>query len=85
MTSARPAILPEPNVEPFFCPCEGWFDGTSATAPQVAGAPGLIWTANPNWTYDQVITAILSNARYQAALDGLIATEGVLDIDAALP
>ena len=73
------------QADPSFCWCEGWFGGTSATAPQVSAAAALIWTANPSWTCDQVITAILSNARYEAALDGLIATEGVLDIDAALP
>ncbi|MBI5049872.1 MAG: S8 family serine peptidase [Nitrospirae bacterium] len=36
-------------------------NGTSMAAPQVSGTAGLIWSANPTYTYTEVKNAILSN------------------------
>lgn len=36
--------------------------GTSMAAPNAAGAAALIWSANPTWTRDQVVTQLLATA-----------------------
>ena len=38
------------------------FDGTSASAPHVAGAAALVWSAFPDWSRDQVRDYLLANA-----------------------
>ena len=54
-------------------------NGSSFSAPQVAGAAALLLQAHPDWTADEVKGALLGTAR---ALDG--STAGALDIKAAL-
>ncbi|MFM1802793.1 MAG: hypothetical protein RJA81_2145, partial [Planctomycetota bacterium] len=38
-----------------------YFNGTSSATPVASGAMALAWGANPTWTRDQVIAAILGN------------------------
>ena len=65
-----------------------WFDGTSASAPVVAGLAGLLFSEHPDWTARQVADRITSTAR-PANLDGrpeLVGRfgAGVVDFAAAL-
>ncbi len=38
------------------------FEGTSASAPHVAGAAALVWQAHPDWTRQQVVDFLLASA-----------------------
>ena len=60
------------------------WDGTSMAAPMVAGAAAAIWSKNPSWTYKQVRERILSTARKVPALEGRVASGGILNLKAAL-
>ncbi|QDV91088.1 Intracellular serine protease [Phycisphaerae bacterium RAS2] len=60
------------------------WDGTSFSAPMVAGAAALVWAKHPDWDYGQVKNAILSSARRTEALQGRIQTGGMLDLAAAV-
>ena len=60
------------------------WDGTSMAAPMVAGAAAAIWSKNPTWTYKQVRERILSTARKVPALEGRVASGGILNLKAAL-
>jgi len=60
------------------------WDGTSMAAPMVAGAAAAVWSKFPHLNYRQVRERILKSARKVAALDGRVATGGVLDVGAAL-
>lgn len=62
----------------------GWLSGTSMATPQVAGVAGLLLGLQPGWTYGQVRDRILATARPLAALSGMTATGGMLNIQAAL-
>jgi hypothetical protein len=53
-------------------------------APHVAGAAVLVWSANASWSHAQVRSRILSTTRPVAALQGIVATGGVLDAAAAM-
>jgi hypothetical protein len=61
-----------------------WMNGTSMAAPHVAGAAVLVWSANASWSHAQVRSRILSTTRPVAALQGIVATGGVLDAAAAM-
>lgn len=61
-----------------------WMSGTSMAAPHVAGAAVLAWSANPDWNLSQVRSRILSTTRPVAALQGIVATGGVLDLAAVM-
>ncbi len=60
------------------------WDGTSMATPMVAGAAALVWSKYPNETYLQIKERILKSARVVPALNGKVATGGVLDVAAAL-
>ncbi len=60
------------------------WDGTSMAAPMVAGAAAAIWSKNPTSTYKQVRERILSTARKVPALEGRVASGGILNLKAAL-
>ena len=61
----------------------GFLNGTSMASPHVAGAAALAWAAHPDWTYTQVRDLILDSARWNPNVNGLVATDGVLDVAAA--
>jgi large repetitive protein len=58
--------------------------GTSMATPQVSGAVALLWGFVPSWTYSQVRTGILGTVRLTAAMNGKVATGGVLNVRNAL-
>jgi subtilisin family serine protease len=58
--------------------------GTSFAAPHVTAAAALVWGQHPDWTYKQVRDAILKSARPMESLKGKCATEGLLNLEAAL-
>jgi subtilisin family serine protease len=65
-----------------------FFDGTSASAPVVAGLAGLLFSAHPDWTPREVAERITSTAR-AAKLDERPELKGrfgagVVDFAAAL-
>lgn len=62
----------------------GTKSGTSMAAPHVAGAAALIWSRNLAATYTDVRDAILESAAPNAALVGRVATDGELDLPAAM-
>jgi subtilisin family serine protease len=53
--------------------------GTSASAPLVAGAAGVLHAAHPNWTAAQTITALQNSATYNSSM-----TEPQINLPAAL-
>lgn len=60
------------------------WDGTSMAAPIVAGAAALVWSRFPEEDYKQIRNRLLNSVRKVSALKGKVATEGVLDVSAAL-
>ncbi|MGI9013124.1 MAG: S8 family peptidase [Phycisphaerales bacterium] len=58
--------------------------GTSMASPHVAGAAGILKSAQPSLTYLQIRSAILDNVRPVASLSGLTVTGGVLNLNDAL-
>ncbi|MCC7229355.1 MAG: S8 family serine peptidase [Fimbriimonadaceae bacterium] len=58
--------------------------GTSMAAPHVAGAVALLYGFKPDWSYSQVRNTILTTVRVTSALNGKVATGGVLNIGNAL-
>lgn len=61
-----------------------YMSGTSMATPFATGAAALVWAANPTMTMSQVRARIMSTVRPAPALNGLVATGGVLDLRAAL-
>ena len=59
-------------------------DGTSMAAPHVAGAAALMLSENPDLTPWQVTTMLVDSATPVAALNGKVAANGRLDVDAAI-
>jgi subtilisin family serine protease len=60
------------------------FDGTSMASPHVAGAAALIWSKYPGLTSIQVRDRILKNVDQVAGFNGLVATNGRLNLFKAL-
>ena len=58
--------------------------GTSMATPVVAAAAAVIWSANPEWTYDQVIEVLESTVSDLANTSKPNATNGILDLGAAM-
>jgi subtilisin family serine protease len=61
-----------------------YLSGTSMASPHVAGAAVLVYGQNPAWTYTQVRSRILTTTRALTGLSGVVATGGVLNLQAAL-
>src|SRR5262245_58937310 len=61
----------------------GTYSGTSMATPHVAGSLALVWDAHPDWTYRQVIEAVLNTADRIPSLSGKVVT-GRLDVGAAI-
>jgi hypothetical protein len=59
-------------------------DGTSFSAPLVAGAAALLWSQRPDLTVRQIRAAIVESAKPASGLAGLVASGGKLDVFAAL-
>lgn len=64
-------------------------DGTSFSAPFVAGAAALVWQNNPSFTSAQVKSALVNNAALSVIEDGAVARvtsagAGMLDAEAAV-
>lgn len=67
---------------------EGYFEGTSASAPIVAALAALVVSAHPDWTRDQVVTRLRRGARpveldRRPELEGQMGA-GVIDFGATL-
>lgn len=58
--------------------------GTSFSAPIVAGVAAMVWAHRPELTAQQVRQIILDTARPVPALSGKVATGGMVDAEAAL-
>jgi hypothetical protein len=58
--------------------------GTSFSAPIVAGVAAMLWSHRPELTASQVRDILLSTARSMPTLSGKVATGGMVDADAAL-
>jgi subtilisin family serine protease len=58
--------------------------GTSMASPIVAAAAAMLRSQDPDLTYKDLRSAILSHTRPDAGLNGKVAHPGVLDIGAAL-
>lgn len=58
--------------------------GTSFSAPIVAGVVAMVWAHRPELTAAQVRDIVLTTTRPVAALSGKVATGGMVDADAAL-
>jgi serine protease len=61
----------------------GTYSGTSMATPHVVGAIALVWDAHPDWTYHQVIDAVLNTADRVSSLSGKVAS-GRLDVAKAI-
>ena len=62
----------------------GSLSGTSMATPHVTGAIGLLLSAHPGWTYQQLIRQVLSTTTPDASVAGKTVTGGVLNVGAAL-
>ena len=60
------------------------YDGTSQAAPFVAGAVALYASAHPVASAEAIRNAIVSTAKPTRSLEGLVATNGRLDIAVAV-
>ncbi|MDY0148844.1 MAG: S8 family serine peptidase, partial [Kiritimatiellia bacterium] len=60
------------------------YQGTSMACPHVAGAAALLWSLNPDYTYQEIRDALLNSAAPNPALDGKSVTGGELDLFAAI-
>ncbi len=62
----------------------GTQSGTSMAAPLVTGTVALVEAAHPSWTMSQVIDALLDTVTPDPALEGKVATGGVVNAGAAV-
>ena len=60
------------------------YSGTSMATPHVAGGVGLVYSVMGDSSAEEIIDLILSTVRPVSAWDGLTATGGILDVNAAL-
>lgn len=58
--------------------------GTSMAAPMVSAAAALTYASHEDWDILQVRQALLTSARKQDALEGLVKTGGMLDVAGAV-
>lgn len=61
----------------------GTYSGTSMATPHVVGAIALVWDAHPDWTYHQVIDAMLNSADRISNLSGKVVS-GRLNVEKAI-
>jgi serine protease len=61
-----------------------WLSGTSMATPHVSAVAALVFGRHPDWSYGQVRDRVFNTARPVAALDGITATGGVVNVSAAL-
>lgn len=66
-------------------PTYAFFDGTSFSAPQVAGAAAVIWARHPSETVAEVKGRLLGSVDKLPSMAGMLVSGGRLDAGAALP
>ncbi|MEB3228864.1 MAG: S8 family serine peptidase [Synechocystis sp.] len=62
----------------------GTYSGTSMATPHVSGAAAVLAAAFPSLSAEELRAALLSSATYTSSLDGKTATNGRLDLAAAI-
>jgi serine protease len=62
----------------------GYNSGTSMACPHVAGIAGLVWAANPSFTYADVRSRLFSTVRPISALNNITVTGGIVNAAAAV-
>lgn len=62
----------------------GCRQGTSMAAPFVAGVAALIWSQNPSWSAEEVITRLKNTTVFERAWDPAEYGRGIVCADAAL-
>lgn len=61
-----------------------YMTGTSMAAPVVAAAAAIVWAAQPSWSYLQVIDVLESTVEKMSSLKKTSATDGLVDLAAAI-
>lgn len=62
----------------------GYKSGTSMATPVVAAAAAVIWSAQPTWSYLQVIETLEATVNKLPSLESTSTTNGMLDLAAAM-
>lgn len=58
--------------------------GTSMASPHAAGVVTMVYAQNPNWTYQQVRSRVLTTVRRISSMNGVVASGGIVNLASAL-
>ncbi|MCS7016383.1 MAG: S8 family serine peptidase [Gemmatales bacterium] len=62
----------------------GYLSGSSMAAPHVSGAAALVWALHPDWNFRQIKARLLRSVDALAPLQGMVASQGRLNLARAL-